>query len=635
MAQVAGLQDFRGQGTPADVGMFVMPASVVVYQATFGGNTYICAARQGDRGWVLIGYLLLSGPNATTVINAALTALSAGRTWKETVVVIGNYTGLGTINVYSYTLLIIQGRWVLEANHAGSFIVNVHGVAGDSWIEICGGVIDGNQANQTTGGNIINFRMSDDCWVHHVEIICAYRTSASAESVYEGTGVQFAGNGAGTAGSYRGIVAFCRIRNMYKDGVQFERAPDGMVYSCTFLTTVSGTWETSAVQFAYASDNGICLECSCDVGNLANTKGYKNHGCSNCIFALNRAKNARVNGIWIASYDYAVNDNIVMGNRIIGPGLQGTGIIVMGPNSSYRNLIMGNTVNGHTVGITSDGSSAIMYRSLIISNMVRGVNNSAENGIRLIAAWGGVVQGNTLETVGAVSPAMSSAAIRLSGDCDYCLVKGNSFFQCPFALRTDTSPYPSYCVWVENHAIYTPTGTTDSTFFNMNGGTYHIVARNTAIDFNAYGVTIDTNIDYVWIYNNDFIALGASTLYRYAAGTHIYVYNNNGWVTENVLLSGTFAIDSTGVKTVTVNHLLGDAAHGYQPWTPSKQDFMVTVVQNTAVTDWAFNLLEVTAVSTTQVTVVIYVSTASATVGAVANLGIQVTTGLPNRAGGL
>lgn len=633
MAQIAGLSDFRGQGAPADLGTFVMPCSVVVYQARFGGTTYVCAARQGERGWVLVGYLALTGANATAVINAALAALTAGRTWKETVVVIGNYVDLGTINLPSYLLLMIFGSWRLENNHVGSWLVNAAGVAGNVWIEVCGGKLDGNQGNQVSGGNVINFRMSDDCWVHHMEIICAFRTSASAEGVYEGTGVQFAGNGAGAPGSYRGIVAHCRIRNMYKDGVQYERAPNGIVYSCTFLTTVSGAWETSAVQFAYASDNGVCFGCSCDVGNLATTRGYKNHGCSNCIFAFNTAKNARLIGIWIASYDYAVNDNIVMGNRVIGPGLQGTGIIITGPISSYRNLIMGNTVNGHTVGITSDGSSAIMYRSLIISNTVRGVNNSAENGIRLIAAWGGVVQGNTVETVGTVGAGnSSSAAIRLSGDCDYCFVKGNSIFECPFALRTDTSPYPSYCVWVDNHCTYTPAGF--STFFNMNGGSYHIVARNVAMHYGSYGVALDVAIDYVWIYNNDFIAIGDDVLHRISAGTHIYVYFNSGYITENVLLSGTFTIDAVGLKTITVAHGLGDVPHAYK-YTPQKEDFSIAVIENTAVDDWRYDLLKVSSVTDTNVVIKINVNVSSATAGATAKIGIHVFTGLPNRAGGL
>jgi hypothetical protein len=475
--------------------------------------------------------------------------------------------------------------------------------------------------------------MSNDCWVHHCEVVAPFRTAASAEGAYEGTCIQFAGNGAGTAGSYRGIVAFCRLRNMYKDGVQFERAPDGIVLSCTFLTTVSGSWETAGVQFCYAADDGICIGCHVEVGGLNYTKGLKNHGCSNIIFGYNYVNNAKVAVIWLNSSNYAVNNCIVIGNRVRGVSGNGLGISIDGPSGGINNLIIGNVITFALVYISIDASASAMYKTKIFNNSIYGQKLGAgtqERGIYINAAQYTIVQNNWIENIGDTVD-NTKCAIFVYGNADFTICRGNTIINCNFPLKT--SGTADYCVWTDNYAQYAVAET--STFFNMNGGTYHIVARNTVIGFQSYGITIDTNIDYVWIYNNDLIGLAGPTIQRFTAGTHIYVYNNSGFVTENVLLSGTFAIDSTGVKTVTVNHLLGDVAHTYQPWTPSKQDFMVTVVQNTAVTDWAFSLLEVTAVTSTQVTVAIKVSTASATVGATAYLGIQVTTGLPNRAGGL
>jgi hypothetical protein len=93
-----------------------------------------------------------------------------------------------------------------------------------------------------------------------------------------------------------------------------------------------------------------------------------------------------------------------------------------------------------------------------------------------------------------------------------------------------------------------------------------------------------------------------------------------------VVLSSTFAIDSTGLKTITIPHGLSV--------TPSKQDCQLTVVAETAVDDWSFNLLKVDAVDATNVTAKINVATASATAGATARLGLLVITGLPNRPGG-
>jgi len=68
MSTIAGLQDFRQEGPPADIGTFQLPCSVLVFQHTFAGTTYICAVRAGDRGWVLVDI----GTVASTVIQAGL-----------------------------------------------------------------------------------------------------------------------------------------------------------------------------------------------------------------------------------------------------------------------------------------------------------------------------------------------------------------------------------------------------------------------------------------------------------------------------------------------------------------------------------------------------------------------------------
>jgi len=70
------LEDFRGQGPPGDIGTFQSPCSVLVYRYTFSGTTYICAARQGDRGWVLVDYGIVD----VTVVQSAINALAGNGT---------------------------------------------------------------------------------------------------------------------------------------------------------------------------------------------------------------------------------------------------------------------------------------------------------------------------------------------------------------------------------------------------------------------------------------------------------------------------------------------------------------------------------------------------------------------------
>src|SRR3990172_6911940 len=81
------------------------------------------------------------------------------------------------------------------------------------------------------------------------------------------------------------------------------------------------------------------------------------------------------------------------------------------------------------------------------------------------------------------------------------------------------------------------------------------------------------------------------------------------------LLSGTFAIDSTGIKTVTVAHGLA--------YTPALQDCQLTVLEDTNVDDWAYNLLKVESVDATNIVAKINVSSASGTGGATARLALH------------
>ena len=89
------------------------------------------------------------------------------------------------------------------------------------------------------------------------------------------------------------------------------------------------------------------------------------------------------------------------------------------------------------------------------------------------------------------------------------------------------------------------------------------------------------------------------------------LFVNNALV-RNEVLSDTFAIDSTGTKTITINHELNT--------TPARENCMVALSENTAVDDWVCAFVKVTATSSTTVTVKVRVTTASATVGATAKV---------------
>lgn len=94
------------------------------------------------------------------------------------------------------------------------------------------------------------------------------------------------------------------------------------------------------------------------------------------------------------------------------------------------------------------------------------------------------------------------------------------------------------------------------------------------------------------------------------------IHHNIGYTTESNVLSGTFAIDSTGIKTVTIPHDLDI--------TPAVQDCYLTAVENTLVDDWAYNMLKIVSTDFKNVIAKINISQASKTIGATARLALRV-----------
>lgn len=299
------MQDFRGEGAPADIGAFTYPASVIVYQHTFGGVVYVVAARQGDRGWVLISHLQLSGANSTTVINAGLAALSAARTWKELAVVMGNYVDLGIISVASYSELEIIGKWTCQANLGASFIVNSDQVGGNREIFIVGGHINGNGANQNANMNTIYFVKVTDSVITNCRLGGARRVDADGETIllWECTRVIVEGNSFYTA-------------TWGYDSIKLRHDTRQCVVANNIIDETNGG-----------------TSCGIQLGEI--TDGY-NVVVGNAIYGTGGVGQQR-NGIKMHSAD----KNLIIGNTMYN--IPHTGIDVVGNGSN--NLIVGNFVH--------------------------------------------------------------------------------------------------------------------------------------------------------------------------------------------------------------------------------------------------------------------------------------------------
>lgn len=122
-----------------------------------------------------------------------------------------------------------------------------------------------------------------------------------------------------------------------------------------------------------------------------------------------------------------------------------------------------------------------------------------------------------------------------------------------------------------------------------------------------HGVAVDTIVSY-----NGFDP--TPTVTNLSTTTHFF--RNRNYVTENSVLSPAFAIDAVALVTVTIPHGLAV--------TPAIEDCTLTVVEDTNVDDWGYDLLKVDNVGVANVVAKVNVSVASATGGATAKLSLRV-----------
>ena len=132
------------------------------------------------------GTTISSNSNPQTVLQAAVNGLTASRTWKEKVKLFG-FPTLSTLSIPSYVCLDLYDGGLKQADASNTnFLINSDTSAGNTQIEIMGGIIDGNKAGQ---GNTVNYSLRNsialakvtDSSVHDV-----YSVNSNQDFVYTG-----------------------------------------------------------------------------------------------------------------------------------------------------------------------------------------------------------------------------------------------------------------------------------------------------------------------------------------------------------------------------------------------------------------------------------------------------------------
>jgi len=113
------------------------------------------------------GQIEFSGTDAASVIQQSINALTAGRTWKEKVVLKGEFEVGSQINIPSYTIIEIQGKIRVPDGAT----LNLFWIEGENNVEIVGGILDGNKIGGTLTHLIVPSDGCSNVVIRNVKII--------------------------------------------------------------------------------------------------------------------------------------------------------------------------------------------------------------------------------------------------------------------------------------------------------------------------------------------------------------------------------------------------------------------------------------------------------------------------------
>lgn len=308
------------------------------------------------------GKIDFSGTDATIVIQNALNALTSGRTWKEKVVVKGNYSSLKQIQIPSYTILEIQGKWTAQNDLNDNLIINSDTINGNTQIEIYGGHVDANKDNQTVGTSAIRLYKVSTSTVHHMII-------RGGNRVAESTGV--------------GILVYLSREVLVSDNYTYEADYDNIQVTYSTSTVVTGN------QMIAGGNGGIQLAGSAYTVVTGNyIKGSMSSGVGIRMCHEGTINNTIVGNVFVGSSGSTIaielcdgtNENLVEGNVVYGYWTRGVNFRPI-DSTTNRNLIQGNHFSNIATGIRFETNAG--DNNQIIDNYIYDQNNAASYVVKI------------------------------------------------------------------------------------------------------------------------------------------------------------------------------------------------------------------------------------------------------------
>ncbi len=310
------------------------------------------------------------GTDSAAVINAALANLTAGRDYKEGVKVVGDYTTNAALAVEGYTVLDLRAAKITLDDGADSNGMTT--TVGDDYIDILGGWLQGNSANNASG--------------HGIEI-----QSNSQEITITGTKIRdFKESGIkiGVAADALMNISYCVITGNTEHGIHATSLSDSFIHHNDIGSNGHNGIYFGTTSHNRIANNGIWLN-NQDGGNA----GIYLYECRRTIITSNILHDNYRNGCQIAGVNASYNkNNIVNSNSFLDNG-------TLTPNTYYDtalsdseakyNQIIGNTFN------SPDVKYNVYPNTNATSNVIEG-NSFAAFTTRAVAGTltGNIIRGN-------------------------------------------------------------------------------------------------------------------------------------------------------------------------------------------------------------------------------------------------
>jgi len=339
----------------------LIPVSYIIFQES--GTIYAQNGLTGD-----IDY---SGTDAVTVIQSAIDALTSGRTWRERVVLKGDFTlykqsgQTYCIKVPTYTILDLTQARLYLADSQDCDIIYLEGAADSSpkeHSEIWGGLIEGNKDNQASGHGIVIYKGSasiiKDTVINNVKQDGLRYTG---ENWDEWSGLHRAHN--------------VRIYNCGRYGIYCNYHNDNLFDKCVVQNSGShnvylfGIHRLFYVHSIYAGGSSFYLPEGCDGTRLVECDADTPESGQDNIY-IGGDRNAIIGG-YVHGHGSS-DDGIVLAstaskNQIQNVHISGGNYAVREESGADYNIVTGNVGrnNGQSSPFSKTGSNSIFDNNLV------------------------------------------------------------------------------------------------------------------------------------------------------------------------------------------------------------------------------------------------------------------------------